>query len=189
MNKIRQGRKEGPEKSRGTSKYRVCRRLGAPSTLSPPGANWGFHGARQQTASTYAVFRGISAFLELWNECFEILCTNPHILCGICSFVRFSSWMHGHAGPPRAGGTRRGRSRPDSHRQPRPGAFRPRSPAAANVTKREGFELRRPSSAANVTKREVFQPRSHERGVRRRLRRCESWAFAGSAPTWQGPGR
>ena len=59
----------------------------------------------------------------------------------------------------------------------------------ANVTKREGFEPRRLRSDANVTKREVFQRRTPGGGVLGRLRRCESWAFAGSVTAWSGPCR
>ena len=55
-------------------------------------------------------------------------------------------------------------------------------PDAANVTKREESELRRLRSDANVTKREVFQSRTPERGILGRLRRRESWAFAGGTP-------
>ena len=59
----------------------------------------------------------------------------------------------------------------------------------ANVTKREESELRRLRSDANVTKREVFQRRTPGGGVLGRLRRCESWAFAGSVTAWSGPCR
>ena len=55
-------------------------------------------------------------------------------------------------------------------------------PTDANVIKREDFQPRRLRSDANVTKREDFQRRTSERGVLGRLRRHESWAFAGGTP-------